>query len=42
MTNTLLLYGLTALIIAAAAIIYPVTTGLVGIPEPASHPSKGS
>jgi hypothetical protein len=31
MTNTLLLYGLIALIIAVAAFLYPVTTGLVGI-----------
>jgi hypothetical protein len=41
MTNTLLLYGLIALIIAVAAFLYPVTTGLVGILGARKSPEKG-
>jgi hypothetical protein len=41
MTNTLLLYGLFALIIAAAAFVYPVTTGLVAILGARKSPEKG-
>jgi hypothetical protein len=41
MTDTLLLYGLIALIIAVAAFLYPVTTGLVGILGARKSPEKG-
>lgn len=41
MTDTLLLYGLIALIIAVAAFLYPVTTGLVGVLGARKSPEKG-
>jgi hypothetical protein len=41
MTNTLLLYGLIALIIAVVAFLYPVTTGLVGVLGARKSPEKG-
>jgi hypothetical protein len=41
MTNTLLLHGLIALIIAVAAFLYPVTTGLMGIPGARKSSEQG-
>jgi hypothetical protein len=41
MTNTLLLYGLIALIIAVAVFLFPVTTGLMGILEARKSPEQG-